>query len=94
MIARRLSTVRNADCIYVIESGTHGELCGKGGFFAKMRNDYRIFLTRSPDFATETFALHVNDYLTKLFTKERLTDKLYRVIEKRKKRLFVPLTFG
>lgn len=59
-----------------------------------MRNDYRIFLTTSPDFAAEMFALHVNDYLTKLFTKERLTDKLYRVIEKRKKRLFVPLTCG
>ena len=38
MIAHRLSTVANADCIYVIEngkiaeSGKRGELCEKGGF--------------------------------------------------------------
>ena len=46
-----------------------------------------IFLTTSSDFAVEAFALHVNDYLTKPFTKERLTDTLDRVIEKRKRRL-------
>lgn len=46
MIAHRLSTVANADCIYVIEngkiaeSGKRGELCEKGGLFAKMWNDY------------------------------------------------------
>ncbi len=45
-----------------------------------------IFLTTSADFAVEAFALHVNDYLTKPFTKERLTDTLDRVIEKRKRR--------
>lgn len=53
-----------------------------------------IFLTTSSDFAVEAFALHVNDYLTKPFTKERLTDTLDRVIEKRRKRLFVPVTCG
>lgn len=53
-----------------------------------------IFLTTSSDFAVEAFALHVNDYLTKPFTKERLTDTLDRVIEKRKRRLFVPVTCG
>lgn len=53
-----------------------------------------IFLTTSSDFAVEAFALHVNDYLTKPFTKERLCDTLDRVIEKRKKRLFVPLLCG
>ena len=46
MIAHRLSTVANADCIYVIEGGKiaeHGsrtELCEKGGLFAKMWEDY------------------------------------------------------
>lgn len=53
-----------------------------------------IFLTTSSDFAVEAFALHVNDYLTKPFTKERLIDTLDRVIEKRKRRLFVPVTCG
>ncbi len=53
-----------------------------------------IFLTTSSDFAVEAFALHVNDYLTKPFTKERLIDTLDRVIEKRNKRLFVPVTCG
>lgn len=53
-----------------------------------------IFLTTSSDFAVEAFALHVNDYLTKPFTKERLTDTLDRVIEKRKRRFFVPVTCG
>lgn len=53
-----------------------------------------IFLTTSADFAVEAFALHVNDYLTKPFTKERLADTLDRVIEKRKSRLFVPVTCG
>lgn len=46
MIAHRLSTVANADCIYVIEdgqiaeSGKRGELCEKGGLFARMWSDY------------------------------------------------------
>ena len=53
-----------------------------------------IFLTTSSDFAVEAFALHVDDYLTKPFTKERLTDTLDRIIEKRNKRLFVPVTCG
>lgn len=53
-----------------------------------------IFLTTSTDFAVEAFALHVNDYLTKPFTKKRLTDTLDRVVEKRKKRLFVPVVCG
>ena len=46
MIAHRLSTVANADCIYVVEngriaeSGTRDALCAKGGIFAKMWKDY------------------------------------------------------
>ena len=53
-----------------------------------------IFLTTSSDFAVEAFALHVNDYLTKPFTKERLTDTLDRIIQKRNIRLFVPVMSG
>lgn len=41
-----------------------------------------VFLTASPDFAVEAFALHANDYLTKPFTRQRLTETLDRVIEK------------
>lgn len=47
MIAHRLSTVRNADCIYVIadgkiaEYGNRAELIEKKGMFYKMRNDYQ-----------------------------------------------------
>ena len=47
MIAHRLSTVANADCIYVVqdgqitESGTKDELCAKGGLFARMWKDYQ-----------------------------------------------------
>ena len=46
MIAHRLSTVENADCIYVIEdgriaeNGNFGELLSKNGLFAKMWKDY------------------------------------------------------
>ncbi len=46
MIAHRLSTVANADCIYVVEdgriaeSGTRDALCAKNGIFAKMWQDY------------------------------------------------------
>ena len=44
VIAHRLSTIRNADCILVmkdgdiLESGTHEELQGKGGFYAELYN--------------------------------------------------------
>ena len=47
MIAHRLTTVVNADCIYVVrdgqiaESGTKEELCAKGGLFSKMWRDYQ-----------------------------------------------------
>lgn len=47
MIAHRLSTVANADCIYVVqdgqivESGTKDELCAQNGLFARMRQDYQ-----------------------------------------------------
>lgn len=47
MIAHRLSTVAEADCIYVIKDGQiveHGkrdELLGKNGLFAKMWNNYQ-----------------------------------------------------
>ncbi|MBQ9600256.1 MAG: ATP-binding cassette domain-containing protein, partial [Clostridia bacterium] len=46
MIAHRLSTVANTDCIYVLadgkiaESGTRDELIEKNGIFTKMWNDY------------------------------------------------------
>lgn len=53
-----------------------------------------IFLTTSSDFAVEAFSLHVNDYLTKPFTNERLIGTLDKVIEKRKSRLFVSVTCG
>ena len=47
MIAPRLSTVANADCIYVVqdgqivESGTKDELCAQNGLFARMWQDYQ-----------------------------------------------------
>ena len=47
MIAHRLSTVRNADCIYVLadgkiaEYGNRAELIEKKGMFYKMQNDYQ-----------------------------------------------------
>lgn len=46
MIAHRLSTVANADCIFVVEngriaeSGTRDALCAKNDIFAKMWQDY------------------------------------------------------
>ena len=53
-----------------------------------------IFLTTSVDFAVEAFSLHVSDYLSKPFTRERLTAALDRVIEKRRKRRYVPVLCG
>ena len=47
LIAHRLSTVANADCIYVVqdgqivESGTKDELCAQNGLFARMWQDYQ-----------------------------------------------------
>ena len=47
MIAHRLSTVANADCIYVVqdgqivESGTKDELCAQNGLVARMWQDYQ-----------------------------------------------------
>ena len=47
MIVHRLSTVANADCIYVVqdgqivESGTKDELCAQNGLFARMWQDYQ-----------------------------------------------------
>ena len=47
MIAHRLSTVENVDCIYVVqdgriaESGTKDVLCAKNGLFARMWKDYQ-----------------------------------------------------
>ena len=47
MIAHRLSTVANADCIYVVqggqiaESGTKDELCAQNGLFSRMWQDYQ-----------------------------------------------------
>ena len=53
-----------------------------------------IFLTTSSDFAVEAFSLHVNDYLTKPYTKKRLTDTLDRVIKKRRRNLYIPIQCG
>lgn len=53
-----------------------------------------IFLTTSSEFAVEAFSLRAYDYLTKPYTKERLTDTLLRVVEKRRSRLFLPLLCG
>ena len=53
-----------------------------------------IFLTTSTEFAVEAFALHVNDYLTKPYTEERLIDTLNRVMEKRRCRLYIPIPCG
>lgn len=53
-----------------------------------------IFLTTSPDFAIEAFTLHINDYLMKPYTKERLIETLNRVIEKRQKRVYVTVSCG
>lgn len=44
--------------------------------------------------AVEAFALHVDDYLTKPYTKKRLVDTLDRVMEKRRRRLYIPLQCG
>jgi len=47
MIAHRLTTVQNVDCIYVLkdgqikEYGTHRELIDKNGLYNKMWNDYQ-----------------------------------------------------
>lgn len=47
MIAHRLSTVANADCIYVVqdgritETGTKDELCAQNDLFARMWQDYQ-----------------------------------------------------
>lgn len=47
MIAHRLSTVANADCIYVLQNGQIAEygkreqLCSSNGLFAKMWKDYQ-----------------------------------------------------
>lgn len=48
MIAHRLTTVRNADKIFVLkdgeiaECGTHDTLCASGGLYEKMWHDYQI----------------------------------------------------
>jgi len=47
LIAHRLTTVADADCIYVVqdgqiaETGTKDELCAKNGLFARMWRDYQ-----------------------------------------------------
>ncbi len=47
MVAHRLTTIQNADCIYVLkdgrieESGNHTELLGKDGLYSKMWREYQ-----------------------------------------------------
>ena len=47
MVAHRLTTVQNADCIYVLkdgeieESGNHTELMQKDGLYSRMWNEYQ-----------------------------------------------------
>ena len=53
-----------------------------------------IFLTTSTEFAVEAFALHANDYITKPYTKIRLTGALDRSIERRQKHLYAPIQCG
>lgn len=53
-----------------------------------------IFITNSSDFAVEAFAIRANDYLTKPYTKQRLTNTLDRVIENRRNRLYVTVPCG
>ena len=51
IIAHRLTTVRNADCICVVdggrirEIGTHAELMEEGGEYRRMWEDYQRSLT-------------------------------------------------
>lgn len=52
MIAHRLSTVTNADCIYVLadgkiaESGKHSELVANNGIYSRMWNEYNKSVNR------------------------------------------------
>ena len=43
-----------------------------------------IFLTTSPDFAVEAFALHAGDYLTKPYTKQQHTETQNKHKKKKK----------
>ena len=51
MIAHRLTTVQNADCIYVLkdgrvaESGTHSQLMEQNGLYSSMYNEYRTSIS-------------------------------------------------
>lgn len=53
-----------------------------------------IFLTSSRDYAVEAFSLHVEDYILKPYTKEKLEGALDRAIEKRRRRIFIPVQCG
>lgn len=51
MIAHRLTTIQNADCIFVLkdgqieEKGTHEQLVEQNGLYHKMWNDYQTTIS-------------------------------------------------
>ena len=77
----------------MLPDGSGCDICRK---FREKSDNPVIFLTGKNEVAdkVEGLGLGADYYLTKPYTRQRLTDTLDRVIEKRKKRLFVPLLCG